>query len=409
MLPLWIFNFRISDLEVDYWQFLGAWSLVIGHWPPPQISALPPLAVWPDVFFFCSMDFAPAAPVRTTGLNRFAWVTALATLGLIGMGGLVTSHGVGMAVPDWPTTYGYNMFLFPVSQWVGGIFYEHTHRLWASLVGLLTTILAVWMWVHRTQHLSRKLLRVLGVVAFVGVSMQGVLGGLRVTLIKDELGIVHGTLAQLFLVLVFAIALYTSRWWPQIVQNTARQPWEAHRWWLTLLAGLTLLQLVLGATMRHQHAGLAVPDFPLAYGKLWPPTDPQFLETVNQTRLDTRDYNPITAAHIYLHMAHRGLALGIFLGVCMLAWRLRQRAGSGHVLTVWVYGWVALVIAQGLLGAGTVWSNKAADIATLHVVLGAVLLVYGSLLSLVAWRLSRAATRHGATAAGKTSVKLAMA
>lgn len=65
----------------------------------------------------------------------FARFTALATLGLIGLGGLVTSHGAGMAVPDWPTTYGYNMFLFPVSQWVGGIFYEHTHRLWASVVG----------------------------------------------------------------------------------------------------------------------------------------------------------------------------------------------------------------------------------------------------------------------------------
>ncbi|MCX8156750.1 MAG: COX15/CtaA family protein [Verrucomicrobiae bacterium] len=355
------------------------------------------------------MVHAPATPVHTTGLNRFAWVTALATLGLIGMGGLVTSHGVGMAVPDWPTTYGYNMFLFPISQWVGGIFYEHTHRLWASGVGLLTTILAVWMWVHRTQHLSRKLLRGLGVLAFVGVSVQGVLGGLRVTLIKDELGIVHGTLAQLFLVLVFAIALYTSRWWPRIVQTRDRQPWEAHRWWLTLLAAMTLLQLVLGATMRHQHAGLAVPDFPLAYGKLWPPTDPQFLETINQTRLDTRDYNPITAAHIYLHMAHRGLALALFAGVCALAWRLRQRVGSGHLLTVWAYGWVALVFAQALLGAGTVWSNKAADIATLHVVMGAVLLVYASLLALVSWRLARAPVTQVVPVRQPDAVKVAMA
>ncbi|WCJ58668.1 COX15/CtaA family protein [Fontisphaera persica] len=352
---------------------------------------------------------APLAPVRTTGLNRFAWVTALATLGLIGMGGLVTSHGVGMAVPDWPTTYGYNMFLFPVSQWVGGIFYEHTHRLWASGVGLLTTILAVWMWVHRTEILSRKWLRVLGVVAFVGVSVQGVLGGLRVTLIKDELGIVHGTLAQLFLVLMFAIALYTSRWWPRIVQVRESQPWEAHRWWLTGLAALTLLQLVLGATMRHQHAGLAVPDFPLAYGRIWPPTDAQFLETVNQTRLDARDFKPITAAHVYLHMAHRGVAVMLLVGVAALAWHLRKRVGSKHVLTVWAYGWFVLVVVQGLLGAGTVWSNKAADIATLHVVLGAVLLVYGSLLSLVAWRLTRATQPLGAPATSNKSVTLAMA
>lgn len=355
------------------------------------------------------MEHAPAAPVRTTGLNRLAWVTALASLGLIAMGGLVTSHGVGMAVPDWPTTYGYNMFLFPISQWVGGIFYEHTHRLWASGVGLLTTILALWMWVHRTDILSRKWLRVLGVAAFVGVSVQGVLGGLRVTLIKDELGIVHGTLAQLFLVLVFAIALYTSRWWPQFMRIPEPKPWENHRWWLTALAALTLLQLVLGATMRHQHAGLAVPDFPLAYGRLWPPTDPDFLETVNQTRLDSRDFKPITAAHVFLHMAHRGTALLLWAGVAALAWRLRRRVGSRHVLTVWAYGWLALLTAQALLGAGTVWSNKAADIATLHVVLGAVLLVYGSLLSVVAWRLTRATQTHRAPAASNNSISLALA
>jgi heme A synthase len=88
-------------------------------------------------------------------LNRFAVATALTTLMLIGLGGLVTSHGVGMAVPDWPNTYGYNMFLFPISQWVGGIFYEHTHRLLASFVGLLTSVLALWLWVRETRGAMR--------------------------------------------------------------------------------------------------------------------------------------------------------------------------------------------------------------------------------------------------------------
>ena len=78
-------------------------------------------------------------------LHWFAVLTAVAALLLIALGGLVTSKGVGMAVPDWPNTYGYNMFFFPVSQWVGGIFYEHTHRLVASAVGLLTSILALWL------------------------------------------------------------------------------------------------------------------------------------------------------------------------------------------------------------------------------------------------------------------------
>src|SRR5215468_8839502 len=89
--------------------------------------------------------------MRSAWLHRFAVLTALATLVLLGLGGLVTSHGAGMAVPDWPNTYGYNMFFFPMSKWVGGIFYEHTHRLIASGVGLLTTILALWVWGARAR------------------------------------------------------------------------------------------------------------------------------------------------------------------------------------------------------------------------------------------------------------------
>src|SRR6478752_842322 len=96
-------------------------------------------------------------------LNRFACLTAVVTLVLVGIGGLVTSHGAGMAVPDWPNTYGYNMFFFPISKWMGGIFYEHSHRLIASGVGFLTTILAVWLFGYK----SRKLLRGIGIVFFV--------------------------------------------------------------------------------------------------------------------------------------------------------------------------------------------------------------------------------------------------
>ena len=87
-------------------------------------------------------------PVSSPNFNRwlhcFAVCTAVATFCLLGAGGLVTSHGVGMAVPDWPNTYGYNMFFFPLSRWVGGIFYEHSHRLLASAVGLMTAVLALW-------------------------------------------------------------------------------------------------------------------------------------------------------------------------------------------------------------------------------------------------------------------------
>src|SRR6516164_10283228 len=94
----------------------------------------------------------PQAQIRRA-LHRFALLTAVAAFLLLGVVGLVTSHGVGMAVPDWPNTYGYNMFLFPVSKWVGGVFYEHSHRLSASAVGLLTTVLALWLYGRNARPL----------------------------------------------------------------------------------------------------------------------------------------------------------------------------------------------------------------------------------------------------------------
>src|SRR6266481_5374306 len=142
-------------------------------------------------------------------LNRFAWFAAFATLLLICSGGMVTSKGVGLAVPDWPTTFGYNMFLFPVSKWIGGIFFEHTHRLIASTVGFLTIILAIWLWVGQ----DRKSIRNLGLMAVAGVILQGILGGLRVTMLKGEIGIFHACLAQAFLGLIVLIGVMRSNFW----------------------------------------------------------------------------------------------------------------------------------------------------------------------------------------------------
>src|ERR1044071_3088561 len=153
-----------------------------------------------------------AAPAHNSWLHRFAVLTAGATLCLLGVGGVVTSKGVGMAVPDWPTSYGYNMFALPVKFWTGGALYEHSHRLVASGVGFLTTILAVWLWLAE----SRRWLRWLGVIAFFAVVLQGVLGGLRVVLYKDQIGIFHATLAQLFFALTTSVALFTSKWWNQL-------------------------------------------------------------------------------------------------------------------------------------------------------------------------------------------------
>src|SRR2546429_3114056 len=93
----------------------------------------------------------------TAWLNRFAWVTAVATSFLICSGGMVTSKGVGLAVPDWPTTFGYNMFLFPVSKWIGGVFFLHTHPLIAFALGFFTIILTTWLLRSATRKLGRKI------------------------------------------------------------------------------------------------------------------------------------------------------------------------------------------------------------------------------------------------------------
>jgi cytochrome c oxidase assembly protein subunit 15 len=321
-------------------------------------------------------------------LNRFAWLTAAATFLLLGLGGLVTSKGAGMAVPDWPTTYGYNMFLFPFHLWTGGIFYEHTHRLWASMVGLLTTILAVWTWLRE----PRAWLRWLGVAAFLAVVLQGVLGGLRVTLYKDQLGIFHATLGQGFFVIVTVMALFLSGLGDRLLAAARVRTVSASLRWLGICATVLILaQLVLGATMRHQHAGLAVPDFPLAYGGLWPRTDPAFVEQINQERITVQDFKPITALQIQLHMAHRLVAVLILCAVAMVAWSARREQGSAALLSKLGLTWLGLILLQASLGAATVWSNKAADIATAHVLVGALSLLCGVLTSLVlAWSTRRA-------------------
>lgn len=327
-------------------------------------------------------------------LHRFAVLTVLASLALIGVGGLVTSHEAGLSVPDWPTSGGYNMFFFPISRWVGGVFYEHTHRLVASGVGLLTTILAVWLWLKD----CRVWLRRLGALAFVGVVFQGVLGGLRVVLLKDQIGIFHAALAQLFLVLVSAIALLTSPWWQRFAAS-AREfavPLGLRRLFLFTTL-LILAQLVVGATMRHQHAGLSIPDFPLAYGRVWPDTSPTAVARYNQNRLEVTAANPITAFQIELQMVHRLLALTVLGLVAASAWVARRRLGGRNPATKLAAAWLALIGIQVVLGAWTIWSNKAADIATAHVVVGAASLVAGALLSLIAFR-SAAEFRNVASA-----------
>ena len=155
-------------------------------------------------------------------LHRTARLTAGSTFLLIVIGAIVTSTDSGLAVPDWPTTFGYNMFLYPLSEMVGGVLYEHSHRLMGSLVGILTIALLVLLLVRD----SRKWLKWIGLAALIAVVVQGVLGGLRVTQINRNFAIVHACLAQAFFALLCGIAWFTSRdWW----QNTRTIQVRQHR------------------------------------------------------------------------------------------------------------------------------------------------------------------------------------
>jgi heme a synthase len=180
--------------------------------------------------------------------HRIAVILACATFPLLFIGGLVTSKGVGLAVPDWPTTFGYNMFLYPWSKMVGGIFYEHSHRLVASFVGLLTIALVLTFWLRE----PRRWLRWLGAGALGLVIVQGVLGGLRVVLLEQTLAIVHAATAQLFFALTICLAMFTSpNFWREPVIAPVDDDGGRLRRLCAATTGLIYLQIVFGALLRH--------------------------------------------------------------------------------------------------------------------------------------------------------------
>src|SRR5436190_18172364 len=197
-------------------------------------------------------------------LPLFAALVAASTAVLIFAGGLVTSTGSGLSVPDWPNTYGWFMWTLPLSKMVGGIFYEHLHRLYASTVGFPIVVLAIWL----AHAEPRGWVRRLGYIALAAVVMQGVLGGITVLwYLPDAISIAHASLAQIVFCLTTTIALVTSRGWKSgYVESRTPNPESRRDISLERIALITTaaiyVQIVIGATMRHTGAGLAIPDFP---------------------------------------------------------------------------------------------------------------------------------------------------
>ncbi|MFQ5500768.1 MAG: heme A synthase [Phycisphaerae bacterium] len=307
-------------------------------------------------------------PRENPWLHRFAVVLACLTLFLIVAGGMVTSTGSGLSVPDWPNTYGRNMFTFPISQWVGGIFYEHGHRLIASTVGFLTIVLAVWLqWVE-----PRRWLRRLGWIALLTVICQGVLGGLTVLyLLPTPVSVFHACLAQTFFCIVISIAVFTSLGWKH---RTTRSPNVDHRLVRRMCIATVIVvsvQLLLGALMRHTESGLAVPDFPLAYGQWVPDLGAGAIESYNQDRAFLYQLPPVSAQQIIFHMVHRAGAVLVTILILTTATILLRRHSETPVLRSPARMVIVLLLVQIGLGAWTVWSGRTATIATAHVAVGA--------------------------------------
>jgi cytochrome c oxidase assembly protein subunit 15 len=285
----------------------------------------------------------PAAAAAGGWLHRYATFVACCTFLLVIAGGLVTSTGSALAVPDWPLSFGQ---VFPRME--GGVLFEHGHRLIAAGVGALTVVLALWA--SRTE--PRRSVRALAWTLVGVVVLQGVFGGVTVLLrLPSAVSVAHAGLAQIFFALTVTMAAVTSP-----AHLAARPlPGEAARGTRSLALAATLVlyvQILLGAIVRHTGAGLAIPDFPLSFGRLVP----EFSNSL-----------------IMWQYAHRVGALAASVMVVWTVSRTLRRVGSERFVLLPAALMLALLGLQVFLGALTIWSLRAVVPTTAHVATGSLL------------------------------------
>ena len=314
-------------------------------------------------------------PSSDIWLRRFSKLTVFSTLFLIFAGALVKSHEVGLSVPDWPTTYGKQMFAFPLSDMVGGIFYEHGHRIIATIVGFFTMIQAIWLGFSHHPNWLKKL----GFFALAMVIIQGLFGGITVLFFLPPLvSIIHGILAQTFFIMTIIIAYSMSQERENRVDNGMVQ---AIRKGALLMGGLVYIQLILGALMRHTASGLAIPDFP-TMGGMWIPTfSSEMMTNINYILFDL-DLDSVSKGQVIIHFIHRLGAvivtgtIGYFYAKYGQIIKASQRSKAVFISII------VIVIIQFSLGVLTVLSARSPYIASFHVVTGAALLGLCTLLLL---------------------------
>ncbi|MGE0266871.1 MAG: heme A synthase [Candidatus Omnitrophota bacterium] len=295
-------------------------------------------------------------------LRRFSKLTCFSTLVLIFVGGMVTSTGSGLAVPDWPLSYG---TLFP--PMVGGVFYEHGHRMVASFVGFLMLTLAVWLAFKE----ERIWVKVCGFWALGAVIVQGLLGGLTVLFyLPTPVSVAHGVLAQTFFLLTIFIAYSQSK--ERQLRAFVKDGVDP----VLQVTGVVLLiciyiQLILGAVMRHTGSGLAVYDFPTIAGSWWPSFNQDMLNNINSWRFDY-DLDPVTMVNVFLHLMHRAWAGVIVIGVCVLnVSGLKCQLPNKDKIRNTILCLDGIVFFQIILGIMTILTIKSPVITSLHVVTGA--------------------------------------
>ncbi len=307
------------------------------------------------------------------GLHRFALAVAIATGVLVFVGGLVTSTGSALAVPDWPLSFGK---LFP--RMTGGVLFEHGHRLVAGTVATLTVILALAL----SRSEPRRWVRGLGLAAVAAVIVQAVLGGLTVLFkLPVALAVAHAGVAEIFFCLTASIALVTSRSWHAGAVPAADAGRPPLRTLSAVAVAAVYVQILVGALVRHTGAGLAIPDFPLAFGRLVPPQ---------------------LAGLVLYDFAHRVGAAVVTVCIVWLAAAILRRHGDRPGLVRPALILIALLGWQVFLGAAIVWSQRAVMPTTTHVLSGALILVTTVVIALRARHELAAAPAgsHAAAAAG---------
>jgi len=294
-------------------------------------------------------------------LHRFAFFLSCLTVLLLAAGALVTGTGSGLAVPDWPLSFG--QFFPPM---FGGVLFEHGHRIIAGTVGIFTVCLAFVFWLSE----PRPGVRALAIAAVGIVFCQAALGGLTVIFrLPTVVSVSHACLAQIFFSITVVLALVTSSTWkkPTVLlatEENALLPLPA----LCVLVNIVFfLQLIAGALMRHTHSGLAIPDFPLAFGHLVP---------------------RVFTLPIAIHFAHR---LGAILVVTLVTWltiRIYTRQSHQLDLVANAGALVGLVLFQLMLGAFIIWLRRPIPITTIHLIVGALSLASSVALTAQVFRLA---------------------